>query len=393
MTEQGPKTAFLDCFSGISGDMMLGALLDCGVPAEVLHDNLARLHLDGWEIDISSAESHGLKSTRIDVRTNEKHPRRTLADIASIIESSGLSGLVKQRSMAVFRTLAEAEADIHGCSVQEIHFHEVGAVDAIIDIVGTAILLESLQVSKIICSPLPMPSGWVECSHGNLPLPAPATCKILQSTPVYGVDCDTELVTPTGAALVKTLSHEFGRLPPMTLQNTGYGAAGSTLCDRPNLLRILIGTTEQVDEAQTVVVTECNLDDWSPEGFPYLYEKLFELGALDVSLSPLQMKKGRPGFLLQVISDLTKAVTLQQCILSETTAIGLRYRKEQRVTLPRSQCRVNTRWGKIIAKRVETPSGTAVYPEYEECRKIALHNNVPLQAVYLEVAQGKLGEE
>ncbi|MEN8136667.1 MAG: nickel pincer cofactor biosynthesis protein LarC [Thermodesulfobacteriota bacterium] len=380
------KTIYLDCFAGISGDMAVGALLNCGVPTEILHQGLARLDLDGYKIQVAPAASNVISANtfRVEVEQNPSH--RHWADIRQMLNKSRLKVAVKDMALAIFTTLAEAEAKVHNSEVDQVHFHEVGAVDSIIDIVGFAICLDHLGVKRVISSPLPMGSGLVSCAHGLLPLPAPAVCEILAGVPVYGAELQQELVTPTGAAIVKTVADSFGPFPSMTIARVGYGQGSHVLSDqRPNLLRVVLGTANEVSEAQEVEVIECNLDDWSPEGFPLLTEKLFAIGVLDVVLKPIQMKKGRPGFQLEVICRPGLGWEARRCILSETTAIGLRYRPEKRWTLPRRTGTVGTDLGRVAVKQVETPTGLALYPEYEDCRRLALENNLPLKDIYAAV--------
>lgn len=386
MTEQLQICAYADCFSGVSGDMFLGALIDAGLPFTVLRKELATMNLEGYQFSISDESVSGIHAKKLQVQVDRQQPHRSWQDIKKIIQQSGLEPAVKENSLKIFSTLAEAEAKIHGCPVAEVHFHETGNVDAIVDIVGTAIGFSFLNITRLITSPLPMPRGFVDCAHGRLPVPAPAVCEILTNVPVYGVDYGLEMVTPTGAAIVKALSHDFGPFPGMLIHKTGYGAGSHTFPDKqPNCLRLVLGQLSTGNEAQTVEVIETNLDDWSPEGFPYLYDRLFAMGALDVSLLPIQMKKGRPGFLLQVLSSPAHAWELKRTILSETTAIGLRYRQESRWTLPRETGRIATQWGPLQVKKVETPCGAVLYPEYEDCRRIAEQNSVPLKEVYAEV--------
>ncbi|MBU0485771.1 MAG: nickel pincer cofactor biosynthesis protein LarC [Proteobacteria bacterium] len=377
--------AYIDCFSGVSGDMFLGALLAAGLPEELLRQELSKLHHDNFKLDIKRADAT-LSAIQVSVIPHEHQPHRNWADIRALLKQSSLPDKVKDIALRIFTTLAEAEAKVHGCEVEEVHFHEVGAIDAIVDITGCAIGLDYFKIKRLICSPLPMPRGWINCVHGLLPLPAPAVCEILKDAPVYGVDLAQELVTPTGAAIVKTMSDKFGHLPPMTIRQTGYGAGSRKLANgQANLLRIIIGQARTFSEAQEVEVIETNLDDWSPEGFPFLCERLFDLGALDVSMSSIQMKKGRPGFRLQVIGKPEDGWELKKYIMSETTAIGLRFRLENRLTLPRKSGTVETRWGNVRVKMIESPTSTVIRPEYEDCRRVAIEQHVPLSEVYLEV--------
>ena len=385
-TPSTSRIAYLDCFSGVSGDMLLGALLHAGLDRQFLAEELAKLHLDGLECLIEEKSDNGITGIKVTIGSECRQELRTLPAILQILEESGLDQALKDRASDVFKSLARAEAKVHAIPMDKVHFHEVGALDTIVDVVGTIIGLHHLGISRLYCSFLPVSHGFVKCAHGLLPLPAPAVCELLTGIPTYGVDLQQELVTPTGAALIATLVDDYGPLPPMTITATGYGAGSHTLTHgQPNLLRIIIGKDISLTEEQSVEVIETNLDDWSPEGFPYLCELLFGQGALDVTLCPIQMKKGRPGFSLQVISSPASAHLLKDIILSETTAIGLRYRKEFRRTLQREKIEVMTRWGRIVAKKVYTPTGTVIYPEYEECRKIASKFKVPLQEVYSEV--------
>lgn len=392
MTDQR-SIAYIDCFSGISGDMFLGALLDAGLPVEELRRQLNLLDLDGYTLTVGKKTCGAIAATTLLVESSESHPHRTLGDIRQLIAASHLAEPVKATALAIFSLLAEAEAKVHGRPVDAVHFHEVGGIDSIVDIVGAAIGLAALKITRLHCAPLPMPRGWVRCAHGLLPLPAPAVCKLLHGVPTYGVELDQELVTPTGAAIVKALASAYGPLPPMTMSAVGYGAGSQELSNgQPNLLRLILGTARIAVEAQEVEVIETHLDDWSPETFPYLSERLFFLNALDVALIPIQMKKGRPGFLLRVICDRAVALAVKECILSETTAIGLRFRTEQRWTLPREAGTVPTRWGEVKAKKVTTPAGEVLTPEYEDCKRVAIAHHVPIKEVYAEVGRAEPGK-
>jgi hypothetical protein len=380
------KTIYLDCFAGISGDMTVAALLDCGVPTEVLQAELAKLDLGGYKIQVRRTTGAVIAAKTFRVEVAADPPPRHWAEIQELLRASRLPPPVREMALAIFTTLATAEARVHGQTVAEVHFHEVGAIDSIIDIVGVAICLHHLDVQRVICSPLPLGSGLVSCAHGLLPLPAPAVCEILAGVPVYGVELHQELVTPTGAAIVKTVAAAFGPCPSMTIARVGYGQGSHLLSDqRPNLLRAILGTTVAVNESQTVEVIACNLDDWSPEGFPLLAEKLLAMGVLDVALLPVHMKKGRPGFQIQVICRAGLGWEARRCILSETTAIGLRYHTEQRWTLPRRTGTVMTDLGQVAVKQVETPAGLVLYPEYEDCRRLAIEKNLPLKEIYAAV--------
>ncbi|PHR25914.1 MAG: TIGR00299 family protein [Desulfotalea sp.] len=380
------KTAYMDCFSGISGDMLLGALLHCDLDKDYLLTELKKLQIPGLKFSASDHKDCSINSCKVVVDQSKRQDLRTFSTIKALLENSALSPTVISRSLHIFNLLAKAEAKVHGIDLEEVHFHEVGALDTIVDIVGAVIGFEHLGITRIICSPLPSGHGFIHCDHGRLPLPAPAVCELLKGVPTYGVDLAQELVTPTGAALVRGLSDGYGPLPAMTVETTGYGAGSQSLTNgQPNLLRLLIGTEQVVAEKQDVEIIETNLDDWRSEGFPYLCELLFSQGALDVTLTPILMKKGRPGYTLQVISSPAYRQQIQEIIFSETSAIGLRFRTESRRTLKRKQISVETPWGQVMAKEVTGTGRISVYPEYEECRKIAVTHKIPLQEVYHKV--------
>ncbi len=383
------KIGYLDCFSGIAGDMLLGALVAAGLPEAILHRSVEELGLAGCRVRVSHETISGLAAVRVTVQADGEQPHRHLRRIEEILDQSRLPGPVRQRAAAIFRRLAMAEAAVHGTGVDEVHFHETGALDALVDVVGAVAGLRHLGIERLVCSPLPMPRGYVRCAHGELPLPAPAVCELLAGVPVQGEDLDQELVTPTGAAIVRELAAQFGPLPPMTLDQTGYGAGSTQRRDRrPNLLRLMIGTGFPAAESQEVEVMETHLDDWNPETWPHVAERLMAAGALDVSLAPIQMKKGRPGFLLRVISDPAHSIALREIVFTETSAIGLRFHRMQRMTLPRREVLVDTPWGEVRAKEIRTPAGTVLTPEYEACRRLAEERGVPLATVYREISRG-----
>ena len=384
------NTAYLDCFSGVSGDMLLGALLDAGLPEAHLREVLAALPLHGFTLSVERKTVQGFAATRVtvecDSHDHHSHEHRHLAEISSLLSKAAIPAQVRDKALAVFTRLAEAEAAVHGTTIDQIHFHEVGAVDALVDIVGVVAGFEYLKIKQLICSPLPMARGWITCAHGEIPLPGPAVCRLLAGVPVYGENIDQELVTPTGAALARELANDFGPMPPMLLTQTGYGAGSMVRHDgRPNLLRLLLGQSMVVQEAQQVEVIETHLDDWNPEFWPYVSERLMTAGALDVCLIPIQMKKGRPGFLLRVIAEPATRDTVTTVVFSETSAIGLRLRREERMTLPREIITVTTPWGDLPAKKISTPNGTVITPEYEACRTLAEAHHLPLQEVYAAV--------
>ncbi len=286
------RTAYVDCFSGASGDMLLGALLHAGMSEQNMRAALEKLGCPGYAFTMATEQVSSLQATRVRIHIEKKQPHRNLADIIEIIRAGSLEELIQHKSIAVFTRLAEAEACVHGCSIEEIHFHEVGAVDAIVDVVGTVAALHSLGVDRLVCSPLPVSRGWVNCEHGALPVPAPAVCELLKGVPVYGVDIDQELVTPTGAAILRELADDFGTMPAMTISRTGYGAGSKARSDgRPNLLRILVGEEFSPEEAQQVLVIETSLDDWSPEAWPHIAEKTPDTGSPGCSPHPCSYEK------------------------------------------------------------------------------------------------------
>ena len=366
--------------------MLLGALLHAGLDQQFLLQELSKLHLKGLHVAVEEKTVQAISCIKISVNSDCRQKLRTLPIILNILGNSDLNPKIIQQATTVFQLLAAAEAKIHSIPVDTVHFHEVGALDTIVDVVGTFVGMQYLNIQRLICSPLPTGHGFITCGHGQLPIPAPAVCELLKQIPTYGIDLPQELITPTGAALIAGLADDFGPLPPMRITATGYGAGTRILKNgQPNLLRIITGEGINVTENQSVEIIETNLDDWNPEGFPYLFERLFDRGALDVNLTPIQMKKGRPGFCLQVISSPALAHGLKETILTETSAIGLRFRSEQRWTLPRKTVQIETQWGHIRAKQVETPGKTVIYPEYEECHRIAADQNIPLHDVYHEV--------
>ena len=377
------QIGYADCFSGISGDMFLGALLDCGLDEALLKEHLSCLKLDDFSLTAEKKAISGISCTAVTVNVSESRHHHHLSTIISLLESSSLPSAIVQQATSVFTELARAEAKVHDCDPEAVHFHEVGAVDAINDVVGVLLGLEHLGISRLHASPLPMGRGFVKCEHGTLPLPAPAVCEILKDVPLYGVELQQELVTPTGAALLKVLAQDFGPMIPMRVRQTGYGSGSNKLDNgQPNLFRLFVGTPLLVEEHQEVEVIETNIDDWSPEGFPHLYDRLLESGALDVSVTPLMMKKGRPGFLLRVITPPSKSPIVKTIIFEETSAIGLRFRREFRQTLERQTISLETQWGSVEAKKIFTPSGVMITPEYDACRQVANKFKIPLQAVY-----------
>lgn len=375
------KILYFDCFSGISGDMTLAALIDLGLPRETLEMELAKLGLNDYELKVfrGSRSGIGAMGLEVQVRAKKKHSHRQFFHIRRMIEESALEKEVKAVSLKIFQRLAEAEAKIHGQKIEEVHFHEVGAVDSIVDIVGTAIGIQFFRPDRILSSELPMGRGFVECQHGRLPLPAPATLEILKGYAVKNVPIEEELVTPTGAAIVTSLSTGVTSFPAMKMDRVGYGMGKKEFPDRPNLLRLMAGEATDFCESDRAVVIECNIDDMNPEFYGFLMEKLFELGALDVSLNPLIMKKNRPGTLLRVIGQEKDAPMLAEAILRESTTLGVRLYEVSRMKLPRQIKEVETVYGKV---RVKVSGGIRFQPEYEDCKRIAMEKGIPIQDVY-----------
>ena len=387
--------AYFDCFSGISGDMTLGALMDLGVPLKFIKERLRSIPLEDFDIAVTAVQRNGMHASLVNVQTFADTTSRNFSHIRSLIQNSSLTDIVKSTSLQIFKKLAEVEARIHSCPLDQVHFHEVGGVDAIVDIVGTALGLEFLGVKKVYASQIPLGKGFVNCSHGRLPVPAPATLSILEGVPVYGTNIPHEMVTPTGAAIIAGLAEGFGAMPEMVVRRVGYGAGQRNLDDRPNLLRVVLGSassintfaSEALPEDQIEIIETC-IDDMNPEWFGYLMERLFEDGALDVYWIPIYMKKNRPGTMLQVLCRIDERDTLIRRVLSETTTLGVRYYQARRRLLARDELQVNTSYGIIAVKRVTDPQGNIrMIPEYEVCRKIALEYNLPLRVVYETVAR------
>lgn len=382
--------AYFDCFCGISGDMTLGALIDLGTPLEWLQQELSRLPLKGFHLTVKPVNRNGITAQKVSVEIEDAGQSRDFKKIRALLENCPLSAQVKFRSTDIFLKLARAEARIHGCSVEDVHFHELGAIDAVVDIVGTALCLERLGIGKVIASKIPLGSGFVECRHGRLPVPAPATLEILKDVPVYGTGIAHELVTPTGAAIIASVAESFGPLPPMHIEKTGYGAGQADLKERPNLLRVISGTPAEPKRdssdrllADEIIILETCIDDMNPELFGFVMERLFADGALDVYWIPVQMKKNRPGTMVQVLCDETRQEKLIERLLAETTSLGVRYYKARRRLMHREQCTVSTSLGEVEVKKVKDLDGSIrLIPEYEACRKIALQRKLPLRVVY-----------
>jgi uncharacterized protein (TIGR00299 family) protein len=445
------RIAYLECFSGISGDMFLGAMVDAGVSPQLLKDTVAALGV-GAKLEISRVLRSGISATKVDVwvdgekdlpreeywakqeagqshehghehdaghehhhehqhghqhpdhepsaaeaKAPHAHSHRGLTEIRKIILAANISESAKKTAIAIFEALGAAEAKIHSVPVEQIHFHEVGAVDAIVDIVCAPVGAEALGVDAIVCSPLNVGGGTVKCAHGTFPVPAPATVELLKDAPVYSSGMQMELVTPTGAAIVKTLAQRFSAFPEMKIEKTGYGAGSRDFPGHPNVVRLVIGeaasTLSDKTDFEKITVLEANLDDLNPQVFGYVLDRLLEEGALDAFAVPVQMKKNRPGSLLTVLCKPEDAGKLAALIFAETTTLGVRRREEVRQTLARRWESVRTPWGEVRIK-IASMNGTVTnyMPEYEDCRKIAAEHHVPLKTVMQEASQQYLGK-
>jgi uncharacterized protein (TIGR00299 family) protein len=431
------RIAYLDCFSGMSGDMFMGALIDAGVPARLFEETVAALNV-GARLEISRVNRSGITATKADVYVGDEKelPRevfweqqaqkpgphahghhhhhaqeaaertpaphnvhgRSLTEIKAIIRSAKISSAAQATALAIFEALGAVESKIHNTPIENVHFHEVGAVDAMVDIVCAAVGCEALRVDEWVCSPLNVGSGTVKCAHGVFPVPAPATVELLQDAPVYSSGLPVELVTPTGAAIVKVLARRFGPFPQMTILKAGYGAGSRDFPGHANVVRITVGEVQTALEThtseETVSILEANLDDLNPQVFGYVMDRLLEEGALDVFGVPVQMKKNRPGIVLTVLARVEDAARLTSLILAETTTLGVRCRQERRQTLKRRWLTVATRWGDVRMKIASLNGTISNYaPEYEDCRRIASQQHVPLKNVMQEAVRAYLSME
>jgi uncharacterized protein (TIGR00299 family) protein len=379
------RIAYFDCFSGAGGDMIVASLLDAGADAAALRQGLAGLGLSGYTFAIERVNKQGIAATRFHVTLdpNAKQPHRHLKHIVEIIDSAKLPDPVRDRAKRIFTRLAEAEARIHGATVEKVHFHEVGAVDAIVDVVGAVLALELLGVERVACSPIPVGSGTLTCSHGVMPVPAPATAELLKGVPIAACDETGELTTPTAAAILTTLASEYGSMPAMTTDRVGYGAGTRDGQKRPNVLRVLIGDaapTEGADVDQ-VMLLETNLDDATPQTVAHGLERLWAAGALDVWTQPILMKKQRSGVLLSVLCSPGNAAKMEWIMFVETPTFGVRRRLVERAILKRRYETVTTPFGEIRMKIGEREGVTTATPEFEDCRAAALEHGVALREV------------
>lgn len=400
------RIAYFDCFAGAAGNMILGALVDAGLPIEALRRELARLPVSGWAMKAEPVHKRGLGALYLDVHVpGEDHefharhrhdtiaasantPTRRLADILGILESAGFATEIEQRAAAIYRRLAQAEARVHRQPVDEVIFHEVGQVDAIVDIAGAALGLQLLGIEEVYCSPLPCGRGRVHSEHGEMPSPPPATMELLRGYPTYAVDFDGELVTPTGAAILTSIA-SFGLRPPMTVERIGYGSGRSDF-PFPNVLRVVIGETAAREDAGgsqpgSVVQLETNIDDMNPQLYDHVIEQMYASGALDVWLQPATMKKGRMGTIVSALAPHHRADAVAAVLLAETTTIGVRRWIADRVTLRRSVESIDTAYGPVHVKVVEAPNGVRAKPEYDDCKAIAQARGIALAEVMRSV--------
>jgi len=388
-------TLYFDCFSGISGDMIVGSLLDLGLTLDGLSAGLSRLSVRNYTLSSKKVVKCSIAATKFDVLMGHEHSHRSLSDIEKIINQSDLSPKVKEQATRTFRRLAEAEAKVHDSAVDHVHFHEVGAIDAIVDIVGTCLGFEMLGIEKIYASDLNVGKGTVESAHGTLPVPAPATAELLKGVPVYSNQVNGELVTPTGAALLSTLCQGFGKLPLFRIRKIGYGAGTKDLKEAPNVLRAFQGETvssfqagRELGAESSAIVVEANIDDMNPQIYGHLQDKLLTVGALDVFACPVQMKKNRPGILLSVVAPTELIDEVSDVLFQETTTIGIRYQETQRRVLDREVEQIESEFGTVGVK-VSRLRGRIVNfsPEYEECRSLALKHHVPYKWIQSRIIQ------
>jgi len=381
------RIAYFDLISGISGDMTVAALIDLGLPRKKLHEELAKLAGVDFRFQVGSKVSSGIRARRFKVIPGKNQKPRSWADIRRLIERSRLRPDVKIRALAIFLKLALAEGKIHGIPTEAVHFHEVGAVDSIVDIVSAAFGTVHLGIDDFASSVIPLGRGLTGSQHGVLPVPAPATLELLEGMTVQGVAIPGENVTPTGAAILATLCTECGAVPPLRVEKVGYGAGTKEFPDRPNVLRIVLGESTRSLSHDGMIVIEANIDDMNPELYDYVLDRLFEAGARDVTLSPIQMKKNRPGTLIRVIAEPALRDVLAEILLTETSSIGVRYYSVDRMVLNRQIVKLGTKFGTVRVKLVEQPGGqTRATPEYDDLRRIAAVKKIPIKLLYDEVA-------
>jgi uncharacterized protein (TIGR00299 family) protein len=379
------RIAYFDCFSGASGDMILGSLIDAGLSPQRLREELKKLRIPTIHLKAKKVLRAGLAATQVIVEgREEKRSHRNLKEILRIVERSGVETDVKEKSREIFKRIASVEGKIHRRPMEEIHFHEVGGLDSIVDIVGSVWGIRQLGIEKIYVSKVNVGAGFVKCEHGILPVPAPATLALMEGKPIYSSGVERELFTPTGAAILTTLGSEFGPMPPINVERIGHGAGRDDL-PHPNLLRLIIGTSESTSGKERVVVVETNIDDMNPQFYDYVMEKLLAMKVLEVFITPILMKKNRPGHLLTVICHSEKLAFVTKFLLRETTTIGLRWHEEERAKTDREIIPRQTKYGKIHFKLARWEGKVVnLSPEYEDCKRLALEKGVPLKEIFEE---------
>jgi hypothetical protein len=385
------RIAYFDCFSGISGDMFVGALLDAGLKIEILEKELNKLNLSGYHLEVNKVLKKGISASQFKVKIQEKGVERRFKDILNILEESKLDQEIKNEVKKIFFKIAEAESKIHQEDIEKIHFHEIGGLDSIMDISSAVIGIKALEIKEIYSSPLPLGQGLVKCAHGILPLPAPATLELLKNIPTYGGGMESEMVTPTGAAIISTLTKDFGERPLMKIEKIGYGA-GEREFSIPNLLRVSIGEKILSDRDlmdgyvhDEALLIETNIDDMNPEFYDYIMDKLFSQGALDVFLTPIQMKKNRPAQMFSIIVYEQNLKEILEVLFSESTTLGVRIKEVKRLKLTQANFIAETKYGKIKVKvGIFKEDIKTIAPEYQDCQKIAQQYQVPLKEIYEE---------
>jgi len=377
------RIAYFDCFSGASGDMILGSMIDAGLNPRLLRKELNKLHLPSVQIKIRKVLKNGVAGTQVRVEgKGEKRHHRNLKEMLRVIDRSSLEPEIKEKSREIFKRIASVEAKIHKELVEEIHFHEIGGLDSVVDIVGAIWGLREMGIEKVYVSKVNVGTGFVESAHGILPIPAPASLSLMKGRPIYSTGVERELLTPTGAALLTSLGSEFGPMPPLKVEKIGYGAGRDDL-PHPNLLRLIIGDAEPDSGGERVTLIETNIDDMNPQFYDYLMEKLFEMGAQDVFLTSILMKKNRPATLLTVICPSGKRASFIKFLIQETTTLGLRWREEERAKADREILLHQTKYGKVHFKLARWEGKVVnLTPEYEDCKRLALTRKVPLKEVF-----------
>lgn len=387
------RIGYFDCSSGIAGDMILGSMIDAGLKEKDLISGLRVLKVPGLKISSRKVKRTGLYGTKVKIAIRDKKERRSFSEIGKILEDSDLDRDLKDRAGEILGRLAEAESRVHGRKKKEIHLEYIDAIDLLVDIVGSLIGIRCLGLDEVSASPVNTGSGFIQTHHGRLPVPAPATSELLKGVSIYSNGIPHELTTPTGAAIITTISNSFGQMPRMKLIKVGSGAGGLNIDSQPNLLRLFIGEKEEKDQGNQVILIEANIDDMNPQIYEYLMERLFDLGALDVFLTPIIMKKGRPGIILSILAQPDQIDGIKEIVFNETTTIGLRVQDVRRETLKRSIKSIATSFGKIRVKVVKGgPGRVRLMPEYDDLKKIARSRGIPLRSL-MEKIKREIGNE